>query len=218
MNSVSFSEICEAFQCVGDAVRDATGMPFDFARPDSHGHQNSHTFYMAYTGPMRRVREFKVDMTISEAVVHELEHRPILATYGSFDFPDGRTIKSYSLAEIASEKIVALTDPARNQPRDLFDIWKLQQEFGLEMPELAFAIAQKLTFRGRDADKMDAAFGRKEGNLRATWSARLDPQMGTTPPFETVYRDVKRIFRQSELFELVLDQQRRNGPDYTRDH
>jgi predicted nucleotidyltransferase component of viral defense system len=186
-------------------------MPFDFSRPDSHGHQNSHTFYMTYTGPMRRAREFKVDMTINEAVVHELEHRPILTTYDSFDFPDGRTIKSYSVEEIASEKIVALTDPARNQPRDLFDIWKLQEEFGLEMSELANAIAQKLTFRGRDAEKMDAAFGRKEGNLRATWSARLDPQMGTTPPFDTVYREVKRIFRQSELFELVLDEQRRNG-------
>lgn len=166
---------------------------------------------MNYTGPMRRPREFNVDMTIDEAIVHELEHRPILTIYESFDFPENRIIKTYSVEEIASEKIVVLTDPARNQPRDLFDIWKRQEEFGLELSDLAHAIAQKLVFRGRDAEKLEAAFGRKEGNLRATWSTRLDPQMGVTPPFDAVYREVKRVFRQSNLFELVLDEQRRIG-------
>jgi hypothetical protein len=75
--------------------------------------------------------------------------------------------------------------------RDVFDIWKLQDEFGLELSELANAIAQKLVFRGRDAEKLEAAFRRKEGNLRATWATRFDPQMGVTPPYETVYREVR---------------------------
>lgn len=50
---------------------------------------------------------------------------------------------------------------------------------------------------------MDAAFGRKEGNLRDTWSGRLDPHMG---PGRLRYRIPRgeADFRQSELFELVL--------------
>jgi predicted nucleotidyltransferase component of viral defense system len=34
----------------------------------------------------------------------------------------------YSLNEIAIEKIVALTDPARTEPRDLYDLWHLTVE------------------------------------------------------------------------------------------
>ncbi|WP_281410075.1 nucleotidyl transferase AbiEii/AbiGii toxin family protein [Rhizobium leguminosarum] len=91
-------------------------------RIEPAGTINSHTFYMSYTGPMRRERNFKVDMTRTEKLVFDLEAKPIIRTYDAFDFPDGRTVQTYALDEVATEKILALTDPARNQPRDLFDI------------------------------------------------------------------------------------------------
>ena len=209
LNNAAFDDVVAAFNETGSAVHEASGMAIAFSRPDSHQHVNSHTFYMTFTGPMRRPREFKVDITINEAIVHDLEHQPILVTYDSFDFPTGRTIKAYSVEEIVTEKIVALTDPARTQPRDLFDIWKLHDEFGIQLAELANPIAQKLIFRGREAGELESAFSRKEKKLKATWSARLDPQMASTPPFETVFREVRRAFRQSELFELVHDEHRR---------
>ncbi|MCO5085190.1 MAG: nucleotidyl transferase AbiEii/AbiGii toxin family protein, partial [Rhizobiaceae bacterium] len=126
-----------------------------------------------------------------------------------FDFSPSETVKTYSVEEIATEKIVALTDRARNQPRDLFDIWKLQSEFGIDLAELANPIAQKLVFRGRNAQELDEAFSRKEKALKATWSTRLDPQMSSTPQFETVFREVRRVFRQSNIFDLVNVEQQR---------
>ncbi|PVB60991.1 nucleotidyl transferase AbiEii/AbiGii toxin family protein [Labrenzia sp. 011] len=209
LNSATFDEVVAAFNEVGESVRDASGMDFVFARPDGQQRLNSHTFYMEFTGPMRRARTFKVDMTINETIVHDLEMRPILATYDAYDFPSGCTVKTYSVEEIATEKIVALTDKARSQPRDLFDIWKLHEEFGIELAELANPIAQKLAFRGRDAENLENLFSRKEAVLKATWSARLDPQMSSTPPFDGVFREVKRAFRQSDVFSLVQTEHQR---------
>jgi predicted nucleotidyltransferase component of viral defense system len=168
LNDAAFDDVKKAFEEIGSSVGDACGMNISFSRQDSHQHLNSHTFYMSFTGPLRRSRDFKVDMTISEAIVHDLEFRPILTTYNAFDFPSDRKVKSYSVEEIATEKIVALTDPARSQPRDLFDIWKLHEEFNIDPAELTNAISQKLILRGRNADTLAQAFERKEKALKAT--------------------------------------------------
>ncbi len=83
-------------------------------------HPSSHTFYLKYTGPLPRGSDVKVDITINELVVFPLAERPILRGYEEFsDLPEDRFLLVYSLEETASEKTVALTDPARNEPRDL---------------------------------------------------------------------------------------------------
>lgn len=203
LENAEFDTVRAAFEEIGSAVEEQTGMSIVFAGKDNHEHINSHTFYMSYTGPMRRERSFKVDMTRTEKLVFDLEAKPIIRTYDVFDFPDGRAVQTYALDEVATEKILALTDPARNQPRDLFDIWKLSEDFGLEPEHLASAVAQKLQFRGRGAENLMEAFERKEKALRSTWKTRLDPQMAETPEFEDIYREVKRLFRQSGVFELT---------------
>jgi predicted nucleotidyltransferase component of viral defense system len=200
-----------AFEEIGAAVEAQTGMPFSFARPDPQPHENSHTFYMAFTGPIRRTREFKVDITKTEVIVDALEYKPVLITYDSFDFPKDRAVKAYSLNEIVAEKILALTDPKRSQPRDLYDLWFLHSEERVEFSLLADAVAQKLKFRGRSCEGLAAAFDKKEKLLQATWKTRLDPQMAETPEFESVFRETRRAFRQSNIFDLALEAQNRLG-------
>ena len=168
LEDVEFDVVKAAFEAVGSAVEEETGMSIEFDSKDTHEHINSHTFYMGYTGPMRRRRTFKVDITRTERLVFDLEAKPIIRTYDTFDFPDGRSVQTYGINEVAAEKILALTDPARNQPRDLFDIWKLHQDFGLEPEYLASAIAQKLHFRERGADSLMEAFERKEKTLSSS--------------------------------------------------
>ena len=95
----------------------------------------------------------KVDITISERLAFPLRDRLILRGYEEFaDLPEGRkgrTIDAYSLEEIAAEKTVALADPARNEPRDLYDLWYLTSDGGIEMDHLIPAICEKLEFRGK---------------------------------------------------------------------
>lgn len=206
-----FDTIRAAFDAVGSKVEEQTGMSFRFARPDPQPHQNSHTFYMTFTGPMRRPREFKVDVTKTEAIVDKLERKSILTTYDVFDFPKGRSVKVYSINEIATEKLLALTDPKRSQPRDLYDLWYLHADDRVDLSHLADAVAQKLNFRGRSGDGLGAAFDKKEKLLKATWKTRLDAQMAETPEFETVFREMRSAFRQSSIFELTLEAQKRLG-------
>jgi predicted nucleotidyltransferase component of viral defense system len=68
----------------------------------------------------------KVDITINEVLCFPLQDRPIHRTYDNFnDLPEGPTIKVYDIKEIVVEKLLALSDRARNEPRDLYDLWYL---------------------------------------------------------------------------------------------
>lgn len=207
----SVDAIRVAFDEIGAKVREQTGMPFAFARPDKQPHQNSHTFFMTFTGPMGRAREFKVDITKTEVIVDKLERKAVLKTYDAFDFPADRAVQVYSIAEVVTEKILALTDPKRSQPRDLYDLWYLEDNNLVDLPSLDDAIAKKLKFRGRSAEDLSANFEKKENVLKAAWKNRLDAQMTETPEFEDVLRRVRQNFRKSDIFVLTIAARKRLG-------
>lgn len=61
-----------------------------------------------------------VHATIRAQLVRPLEDRPVLLGYEEYaDLPEDAPVRVYALEEIAVEKLVALTDKARNEPRDL---------------------------------------------------------------------------------------------------
>ena len=133
-------------------------------------------------------------------LVFPLEQRPLLRGYDEFtDLPADRLVQAYSLEEIVTEKTIALADPARNEPRDLYDLWYLTAKEGIELDHLADPIRQKLEFRERPfVDLQDAILG-KEARLKALWSRRLAYQMSTLPPFDEVFRGLRRTLRRSKL-------------------
>ena len=56
-------------------VRRSGGVSIRFAHEDTQPHQNSHTFYLSYEGPLpatARAKEVKVDITIKEEIVFPL--------------------------------------------------------------------------------------------------------------------------------------------------
>ncbi len=127
----------------------ASGIQFSFESEDRQAHINSHTFYLRYQGPLPTLSTVKVDITIAEVLHFPVEQLPVLRAYPEFaDVPEDRPIAAYSLKEIATEKVVALQDRARNEPRDLYDLWFLTTRSGIEIGDLIVAIAEKLRFRG----------------------------------------------------------------------
>ncbi len=195
-----FEDIRARLERVYAAVQEQSGITFAFDRQDPRPHDNSHTFYLRYTGPLPRGSDVKVDLTVSELLAFPLEERLILRGYEEFsDLPEDRSLSVYSLEEIAAEKTIALADPARNEPRDLYDLWHLTTNEGVQMDHLMPAICQKLEFRRRACEGLQAAIARKEARLAALWNARLSHQMTNLPPFEEVFRAVRRTLRQAEL-------------------
>ena len=176
------------------------GIEMAFDRHDRHGHQNTHTFYIGYKAQLPARNDVKVDVTIKEAICFPLADRPILRTYPEYaDLPDGPTVRVYSLEEIVIEKLAVLSDKARTEPRDLYDLCHVLDITDIRIGELMHELAQKLDIRGRAVDGIAAAIGAKEERLRRLWTPRLGHQIGDLPGFDDVFRQMMRALREANL-------------------
>lgn len=195
---VEFAEIRAELEEVYERVAQASGIRFSFEAEDRQTHVNSYTFYLRYQGPLPASNTVKVDITISELLHFAVERLPVLRAYPEFeDLPKDRLISVYSLNEIAAEKVVALQDRARNEPRDLYDLWFLTSHAGIEIGDLIGAITEKLRFREKDTAGVEGRILAKEARLKALWSGRLGHQMEALPQFDEVFRAVRRGLRQA---------------------
>jgi predicted nucleotidyltransferase component of viral defense system len=200
LEAIAFEDILHRLEDVYREVHQSSGITFAFDREDRQTHSNTHTFYLKYTGPLPRGNDVKVDITIREHLAFPIQERAILRGYEEFtDVPENRLIRVYSLEEIAAEKLIALADRARNEPRDLYDLWHLTSNEGQQLDHLTDAIRQKLQFRNKPCEGIEAAILQKEARLRALWSTRLAYQMSTLPQFDEVFRAVRRTLRQANL-------------------
>jgi len=181
----------------------ATGAVFRFVREDRRVHANSYTFYLGYEGPLPAPaagKEVKVDIAFRERLVFPLDERPVLRGYREYaDLPDGAKIRVYSLGEIAAEKVVALMDRARNEPRDLYDVWYLVTGRHVNLADVLRAVNEKWEFRGKKLADVREEFLAKEARYKKLWNPRLSAHMADLPEFTEVYRSVRRAFRQAGL-------------------
>lgn len=196
-------QILHDLEPVCQQLKDLMGGRFYISRREAQRHINSFTFYLAYEGPLpaqTQTKEVKVDITLTECLVFPLQSRPILKSYLEYaDFPEHDRLPVYSLEEVATEKVVALLDPARNEPRDLFDLWYLTTHEGIALDDLIPAISEKLAFRKKELNSFKDGLATKESRYSKVWEQRLSTQMGSLPRFETVFRAVQRAFRQADL-------------------
>jgi predicted nucleotidyltransferase component of viral defense system len=129
-----------------------------------------------------------------------LEEHPVLRGYDEYrDLPGDAGIRVYSLDEVAVEKTVALLDRARNEPRDLYDLWFLTAGGHVRLPELVDPVVRKLEFRGLALPQVGGQFDAKETRYKKLWQVRLATQMAVLPEFDTVYREVRRALRQADF-------------------
>ena len=199
-----FEIIQEKLDLAFDYAHQTSGIRLHFSRQDRHSHENSYTFFIGHEGPLPKVtsKEVKVDITVREKIVYPIEERTIMRGYDEYeDLPEDVSIPVYSLNEIAAEKVIALLDRARNEPRDLYDVEYLTSNMLVSLVDLAEAIQLKLEFRRKDLVDVKEEFLRKEARLRKLWTTRLSSQMTVLPEFSRVYRAVSRELRRAGLFQ-----------------
>lgn len=195
-------DIFSAFADVFRYVKESSGIPFDIGSQEKPS-LNTFTFTMTYEGPLPgKPREVKTDITFREKILRPVREKPILQSYPEYsDFEPDARVKVYSLEEVAIEKICALLSPARNEPRDLYDIWYLLENTELDLPHLVGDIETKIKFKDASLDELRSQFAKKEKRLAALWKNRLDAQMSVLSEFDEVYRVVKRALRQAGITE-----------------
>jgi len=199
---LTMDDIRKDLKPVFEEVHRASGITLSLSREESDARSNTHTFYLGYDGPIQRAGtrpEIKVDITIKEHVSFGIAMRPILKYDEYSDLPGNARVGVYSLEEISVEKIMALTAPARNEPRDLYDLWQLTKTFGVRLRDLRAALEDKLRFKERSllaGNELDA----KRDKLDRGWQTRLSHQVAKLPEFEEVFRTVQRELRQAQLY------------------
>jgi uncharacterized protein len=195
-----FAKIRAGLEEVYQYVAQASGIRFAFDREDRQRHANSYTFYLNYQGPLPAPNSVKVDITVSEVLCFPVEERPVLRAYPEFDdLLEDHLVSVYSLNEIAVEKVVALQDKARNEPRDLYDLWFLMVHAGINMADQVPAVEEKLRFRSKEIVGLENRILAKEARLKALWAGRLGHQIEVVPEFSEVFRSVRRELRQARF-------------------
>ncbi len=207
LKSISFDELKQELEHVYEEIKRASNITFQFSRTDAVAHQNSHTFYLKYEGPLptaSMIKEIKVDITIKEKIFYKPEKISVLKNCHEFtDLPESEKIFVYSLYEIAAEKIIALLDRARTEPRDLYDLWYLtEQSHLIDLSDCLEAIHAKLIHRNKLLHEIREEFHKKQPRLKKTWETRLSTQMANLPEFDTIYRKVKRLLRQAKITSM----------------
>jgi len=197
IREVPLEDLFAAFDSVFATLLKVSGIRMSRDEKDVTRHVRNDTFYFNYQGPLPASKRVKVDVTRGETIVFPLEARCVLKTYEEYsDLPcDGAPLSVYSLNEIVVEKTLAVTDGARREPRDLYDLWFILSERHLEHPEEVIAgLNQKLASReGRAKDVLVARLDRVEAVLRKGWETRLGVQVDMLPGFEDCFRDVKKL-------------------------
>lgn len=165
--------------------------------------QNTHQFYLSYNGPLvatTATKIVKVDVTFNEILVTKPELRVILKSYDDYDdFKEIHEVLSYTVDEIVTEKICALIDPRRSEPRDLYDIWHLFNEQEISHAFLPAYVIAKLKAKGVSFDDRRNNLAGKEAKIEKMWKQRLSQQIAILPSFGDVFRDVQRNFRQCKI-------------------
>ncbi len=87
---------------------------------------------IAYLGPLGRERSLKLDIAADELVLRTQEQR-LLPRWS--DLPKDTSVRVYTLVEIAGEKLRCVLQ--RLQCRDLYDLWLLFEEEGVDAVEAA---------------------------------------------------------------------------------
>jgi hypothetical protein len=128
------------------------------------------------------------------------------------DPPEDAAVRVYSLDEVAVEKTVALLDRARNEPRDLYDLWFLTANGHVRLPDLLDPVARKLELRGLTLAQVGRELAAKEARFKKLWQVRLSAQMTELPKFDAVYREVRRVLRQGGFSSGSREAARRPRP------
>lgn len=193
---VALEDLFTAFKEVFARLRVESSIDFVLNERDVTRHIKNDTFYFQYQGPLPAQSSVKVDVTRGETIVFPLERKPVLRTYTEYlDVPEKRMVQVYSFREIIVEKTLAVTDGARREPRDLYDLWYLIDEGHVPYPEeLVDGLNRKLASRnGRDKDILGPRLEKVEKALLRAWENRLQAQVMALPEFDGCFREVKRL-------------------------
>ena len=148
-----------------------------------------------FIGPKRtaRPRVIKLDIASDELIIDSDSRRSLLHRYD--DQPETPPIRTYGLPEATAEKLRCVTQ--RLQCRDLYDIWYLLGEAGVDAAKIRRSFERKAEHRGIDPESFTQRFEQRIESYEQRWDDELVSYMTPVPDIDRVVREVKRNLRQA---------------------
>ena len=197
MENISIDELEGLLEEVYSVVLDASNLRLAFSSKENH--TNSYIFYINYSGPLGAditKRQVKIDFTIDEKLIYSPIMRTLNKEYDEYvDIPEDIKLRVYPLKEIFIEKYMSIMDKARNEPRDIYDLWYLVSKECLKYDLLGPKIRKKGEYKDLNNFDILTVLNKKEKNYKTLWDKRLGDQMLDLPYFDEVYRELKRRLR-----------------------
>lgn len=148
-----------------------------------------------FIGPKRtaRPRIIKLDISTDELITDGDKRLRLLHRYE--DQPETHPIRTYGLPEATAEKLRCVMQ--RLQCRDLYDVWYLLGEGGIDAAAIRRHFERKVQHRGLDPDTFAQRFEQRIESYEQRWESELVSYMTPAPDIDRVVREVKRNLRQA---------------------
>jgi predicted nucleotidyltransferase component of viral defense system len=197
LKKVSAEEIGETLQETYVLVAELSNIQLSLNNMEKRA--NTFTFFINFSGPLRANitrGELKTDITIDEKLIYQPTDRKLLREYDEYqDIPEDIRLKVYTLEEIFMEKCLSILNPSRNEPRDVYDLWYLASNRCCECEILAEQIKVKGEYKNMTSFNIQNVFDYKKRNYESLWQARLSNHIVDLPPFNKVYRELRRSLK-----------------------
>ncbi len=108
------------------------------------------------------------------------------------------SILCYNLEEVIAEKMRSIMQ--RTAPRDLYDLWYLLVEAGLDIEDAIYCFHDKAKHKGYEPKDLVAVLEKKKQIFYKHWSEHLSDQLIEIPDFEEVWRELGKHWRKFQKF------------------
>lgn len=186
------SELESIYKYVGEESRIKLGIENEVVH-----NTGNFNFYITYIGPLGGTdKSIKVDISSDEKLSTNPIQRKVLNLYT--DLKEEYKILSYTLDEIIVEKMRSLMQ--RTIPRDLYDLWYLFNEEGLNIEDFVFNFIPKAESKGYDYKNLVKVVTAKMKIFKKSWENSLSNQMREIPNFDDVWRELNSHWRKYDKF------------------
>lgn len=144
-----------------------------------------------YVGPLGRERTIKLDLALDELVL-ETTQRTVISRY-SDQSENGSTITTYTLEEIAAEKLRCVIQ--RLHCRDISDLHRLFVREGTKVEMVWPLFEEKTRAKNLDPGRFSERLSAREPHYRRRWEQEFSDREPDVAPFEEVIRQLRRALR-----------------------
>lgn len=151
---------------------------------------------ISYIGPLGsgKPRHIKLDVSADE-LVESVDQKTVRAVWPDLPTPVASSV--YSLEEISAEKLRCIIQ--RVQCRDLYDLWRLTGDMGVNLNDVLPVFERKARAKGLDPASFPYRFEDRINRYKRRWATEMSEHIADPPRFDDVVRAVRRHLRGQAL-------------------